>query len=205
MEDNVDDVIGCEPVVLTEYHTSELWKCIDGIPHISNSTEVTKKCERLEHILSIYSNKYLLFPIVPKVTSRLMNMVRLSSPPLDSQSEYSLIFFNTFSKFVGFKQTSKYLPIEINLLKDVLECAEYYSKSSTSESTIQFNNDIYSGIQIWLYILIKNPFNLRNIARGTADVDGLDSVSYRIKTLIENESKDLTVRYLFSNAIEKGR
>ncbi|CAD5206638.1 unnamed protein product [Bursaphelenchus okinawaensis] len=213
MTDDVSTVIGCEPVALTAFHINEIFKCIDNVEAISTTTQLTTTYERLEHVLAIYTNKFVLFPIVPKVVNKLVQLVEVKPPPLNKKSEVAIMLFYIFSKYVGFKQTTKYLPVEVDLLTVILDNTIHYGNGNSVNFPVpEVKDGIFCGLKIWLLILIKNPFDLRNFLRTSENSVGLDAISYRIKQLIDekNAVKDgpkldfITLAILYTRNADNG-
>lgn len=152
--DDVDHVIGCAPVTLTDFHVQELRSCIGGISaetpreklvvclvlccfleqnqclfHVTQSLQAAQ--ERFEQVLGVYSSSLVLLPAIPDLVALLVDLCspdRGEDGHFDVPTETALRFLHSLSKFANFRQVARFLPNEIQRLAPMLDACEFYSR-----------------------------------------------------------------------------
>ncbi|KAI6178502.1 Tubulin-specific chaperone D [Aphelenchoides besseyi] len=180
-ETDAEKVKGCTPVILNKLHADGLRECVEEIEMSGQNPSVqTTNYQKFCSFLAIYSTEpRLLDPILPQLINSLLAIIDLKR---ETNSAFSLIteeaflYLKTLCFVCHYKTVSSLLPHDVELIEPLLSALEFYTNNST-----KYSSDISYGLQAWLYIVCKNPFDFARLAKEHSQVaTGLDSLSQRL-------------------------
>ena len=154
--------------------------------------------QRFCESLSVYAlEPRLLDPLLPELVARLVAQISLeranAAARFSARTEAALAFLKRLALICHYKLIASLLPHDVALLEPLLSALEAYTE-------IQNAVELVYPLQVWLYIVVKNPFDLARLSHSsslsssstktTPSLPGEDALSSRLIGVLKRLQAD---------------
>ncbi|PAV67527.1 hypothetical protein WR25_06687 isoform A [Diploscapter pachys] len=164
-EDEEEGVVGCIPRLLDAGHRQEILQIVDSLPEAVNNGDIRileLKLDRYSRLISLYQEQpSLLDCIIPDLLKAFLSYIDLSSARLNDLSITAFHYLACLTKVRGYKVIMRLMPHEVTYLEKLLTVLNEFAGPCGEDQPQRFM------LLLWLWIVCKNPFDLRRFDRSS--------------------------------------